>query len=71
MEKKIYMSPMTSVLAVEYASALAVASGVNGDKDGDAPGSDIGYGGVDEEGNMNPSSRRKDVWDDEEAEEDS
>ncbi len=64
MEKKIYMSPMTSVLAVEYASALAVASGVNGD----AIGSDIGYGGVDEEGIMNPSSRRKDVWDDEEEE---
>ena len=64
--KKNYMTPATEWLFVKSASLLT-GSGVSGSGNGDAPGSDIGYGGTDDEGNMDPAARRhNDVWEDEE-----
>ena len=61
--KKNYISPDTFFVTVR-SQALMAASGVNGT---DA-GKDIGYGGVDEDGDKEPSARRRNIWDDEEEE---
>ena len=59
--RKIYMAPVASIVAATTQSFLA-ASGVSG---GEGTGSDIGYGGVDDDGSKDPSSRRhRDIWDD-------
>jgi len=48
-----------------------VYTGVSGDGSEDDPGSDIDYGGTDDEGQLNPAARRyHDVWEDEEEEAD-
>ena len=55
--KKTYFTPLMKVLEVSTAWPLAV-SGVESDKD-------ISYGGVDEDGSLEPAARRRpDVWDD-------
>ena len=65
--KKTYIEPSVMVAYVGTATMICgsgdVASG--GDVD------DIGYGGVDEEGELDPASRRqhRDVWEDSEEEE--
>ena len=59
--KKEYISPSTDV-TVTRAGTLMTASGVSD------PDRDIDYGGVDEEGNKDPASRRYDVWGDDEEE---
>jgi len=56
--KKIYLSPMTAISDNETMDLL-MSSGVSD------PDRGIGYGGADEEGNMEPASRLT-VWDDEE-----
>jgi hypothetical protein len=56
--KKIYLSPMIEISDNETMDLL-MSSGVFD------PDRGIGYGGADEEGNMEPASRLT-VWDDEE-----
>ena len=59
--KKKYLQPSVSMDNMALQVILAV-SGVTSDKG-------IGYGGVDENGTKDPSSRRSmDLWDDEEDE---
>lgn len=59
--KKTYQQPETITLRVELPSLLEDSLGVTSDKG-------IGYGGVDEEGERDPASRRT-LWDEEEEEE--
>ena len=60
--KKTYMQPLTMVAVIAKTSVVC-ASGVTSEKG-------IDYGGVDDEGGMEPASRRRrNVWDDEEDEE--
>ena len=61
--KKNYIAPNTEITEIELQQLIANSPGVTAEEKG------IGYGGVDEDGEMNPSSRRRrrrDVWDDEE-----
>ena len=61
--KKAYIQPTTEVLKLSL-HGLLMASGVQSDK------KDIGYGGVDEEGDHDPAARRRrDVWSEESEEE--
>lgn len=60
--KKKYIHPQIVVKQMEAASVICGSQDVHATVNGD----DIGYGGVDEEGQRDPSSRRRDVWDDEE-----
>lgn len=56
--KKVYMAPVTKMVAVGTEMLLA-GSGVQSDNG-------IGYGGVDADGSKEPSARRRsDVWDEE------
>ena len=57
--KKIYAYPQTVITDIEVREFL-MASGVSD------PERDIDYGGVDEEGDKDPASRRRDIWKDEE-----
>lgn len=57
--KKIYAYPQTVITDIEVREFL-MASGVSD------PERDIDYGGVDEEGDKDPASRRRDIWEDEE-----
>ena len=57
--KKIYAHPQTVITDIEVREFL-MASGVSD------PERDIDYGGVDEEGDKDPASRRRDIWEDEE-----
>ena len=62
--KKKYLQPLAVVTEIETMSMTCTSNGVT------SPDKGIGYGGVDEEGEKDPSSRRRrDVWDDEEEEE--
>ena len=60
--KKVYSRPTAECSVVQLGHLLTV-SGV-----GD-PDRDITYGGVDEEGQKDPASRRRRKWDEEEDEE--
>ena len=63
--RKNYVRPHFQVVMMNTSSLICGSQDING---GDK---DISYGGVDEEGSVNPSSRREpDVWDDDESEED-
>ena len=58
--KKTYMAPVTEMIKMDITEQLLTVSG--GDKN-------IGYGGVDEDGEKDPASRRRrDVWDEGEEE---
>ena len=59
--KKIYIQPMTEIKVAEIQFVMA-GSGVEG-KIGVT--SEIGWGGTDENGSLDPSSNSYDVWDDE------
>ncbi|MBQ8705307.1 MAG: hypothetical protein IJ548_03285 [Paludibacteraceae bacterium] len=59
---KIYVCPQLTISAVEL-SHLLMGSGVSDPEKG------IDYGGVDEEGQKDPASRRRRKWDEEEDEE--
>lgn len=63
--KKNYIAPSSMIAYLEMQQMMA-GSGVTGKVDEtDA----IGFGGVDTDGKKNPSSRRGNVWEDEELEE--
>ena len=58
---KIYAHPQAVITDIEVREFL-MASGVSNPERG------IDYGGVDEEGEKDPASRRYDVWENEEEE---
>ena len=61
--KKTYLQPLTMVVMMGTQTIVCASKGVTS-------GKGIGYGGVDEDGEKDPSARRRrDVWDDEEEEE--
>ena len=65
--RKTYLKPLMMVTIMETNTFVCASQDITGSE-----GYDIGYGGVDEEGSLDPSSRRRrDVWEDEEEEEDS
>ena len=57
--KKTYLKPSTVTVSTELVTIVCQSGGdVSSDKG-------IGYGGVDEEGSLDPASRRRrDVWED-------
>lgn len=62
--KKTYEAPETSVLEIAPVRPIAGSTDIQSDKG-------IGYGGVDTEGSLDPSARRhRDVWYDEEEDDD-
>jgi len=63
--KKNYIAPSSMVSFLELQQMMA-GSGVAGKVEDDVA---IGYGGIDKDGTKNPSSRRGNVWEDEELEE--
>ncbi len=63
--KKTYIEPSVMVAYIGTATIVCASEGVtSSDKD-------IDYGGVDEDGELDPASRkyRRDVWEDEEEQE--
>lgn len=63
--KKNYMTPSSMVSFLELQQMIAASDpGVRSEGD-----FEITYGGVDKDGTKNPSSRRGNVWEDEELEE--
>ena len=61
--KKTYMKPETQTEIICPVTMIAASDSVNSNLE------EISYGGTDEEGNLDPSSRRISVWDDDEDEE--
>jgi hypothetical protein len=57
--KKNYIAPSMEITNVKMQLLLEGSNGVYSD-------SGIKYGGVDEEGTKEPSSRRRNIWDDDE-----
>lgn len=64
MMKKRYMAPESLLVETELLTMVCTSGGVKGE----GTGSDIGYGGVDDEGKKDPSVRRYDVWEEEDEE---
>ena len=64
MMKKRYMAPESLLVETELLTVVCTSGGVKGE----GTGSDIGYGGVDDEGKKDPSARRYDVWEEEDDE---
>ena len=62
--KKTYLQPSMEVVMTMTVTMVCGSEGVTSDKG-------IDYGGVDEDGELDPASRRRrrDVWEDEEIEE--
>lgn len=60
--KKEYIEPDTNVVETRPGTLMTASGVCDTDKD-------IDYGGVDEEGNKDPASRRYNTWDDEEEQE--
>ncbi len=62
--KKTYIQPLTEVVRMGTLNFICASKGVTSNNG-------IDYGGVDEDGELDPASRRRrrDVWDDEEEEE--
>lgn len=59
--KKTYMKPETQTVNVRPMTMIAASDSINSDQlEG------VTYGGVDEEGELDPASRRANDWDDEE-----
>lgn len=61
--KKRYMTPEVLTVSVRTMTMIAASDSINSDYL-----DDVSYGGVDEDGTMEPSSRRGSIWDDDEAE---
>lgn len=59
--RKTYVEPSAEVTYMEMAMMVCGSKDITSDKG-------IDYGGVDEEGEKDPASRRHDVWEDEELE---
>lgn len=64
MMKKRYMAPESLLVETELLTMVCTSGGVKGE----GTGSDIGYGGVDDEGKKDPAARRYDVWEEEDEE---
>ena len=61
--KKTYLQPLTEVVKMETVSFICGSQDVKSNNG-------IGYGGVDDDGEKDPSARRRNnVWDEEEEEE--
>lgn len=61
--KKRYITPVADIAEIRTVQMLN-ASGVSDEEKG------IGYGGIDEEGELEPAARRRDVWEDDEEDDD-
>lgn len=61
--KKEYIQPGIVIVQTKLAMMICGSQDVTSDVG-------IDYGGVDEDGDKDPASRRQNVWDDEEEEED-
>lgn len=61
--KKTYMKPETQTEIICPVTMIAASDSISSEQL-----DDVTYGGVDEEGNLDPSSRRISVWDDDEEE---
>ena len=62
--KKTYIQPLTEVVRMSMVGMICGSQDVKSNK-----GYGIGYGGVDEDGEKDPASRRRrDVWDEGEEE---
>ena len=59
--KKAYLKPEIEQMSADLASLICGSQDITSDKG-------IDYGGVDEEGTLDPASRRYDVWGEEETE---
>ena len=57
------MTPEVLTVSVRTMTMIAASDSINSDYL-----DDVSYGGVDEDGTMEPSSRRGSIWDDDEAE---
>ena len=63
--KKTYLTPEVQTMHVRTITMIAASGGtINSDLL-----TDVTYGGVDENGEMEPSARRGSIWDDDEEEE--
>lgn len=60
--KKRYIAPDNLLVAMEFQSVVCMSGTIHAE----GVGEDIGYGGVDEEGELDPAARRHNVWDEEE-----
>ena len=61
--KKVYMEPQVVVAEMEMMSVICISNGVTSERG-------IDYGGVDEDGTIEPSARRHNaVWEDESLDE--
>jgi hypothetical protein len=58
--KKLYLKPCIEEFGSDLTMMLCGSQGITSNKD-------IDYGGVDNEGTLDPSSRRYDAWDDDET----
>lgn len=65
MMKKRYMAPESLLVETELLTMVCTSGGVKGE----GTGSDIDYGGVDDEGKKDPAARRYDVWKDDDDDE--
>jgi hypothetical protein len=54
--RRVYLKPDIEEIGTELAMLICGSKDIYSDKG-------IGYGGVDEEGALDPASRRIDVWD--------
>ena len=59
--KKNYIAPSVEITNVELQQLMADSKGFTTNQEGLG-----GYGGKDEDGTVIPSSRRRNIWDDEE-----
>lgn len=59
--KKTYITPCVQTVSVRVMTMIAASDSINSDYL-----DDVSYGGVDEDGTIDPSSRRGSIWDDDE-----
>ena len=59
--KKTYIEPSVEVDGMEAETIICATQGVTSSDKG------IGYGGADEDGDLDPAARRYDVWEGEEG----
>ena len=60
--KKTYLQPSAEMDNMETESMICSSPGVTSDRG-------IGYGGVDEDGSLDPASRRYSIWEEEDVHE--
>jgi hypothetical protein len=59
--KKTYIAPCAQTVSVRVMTMIAASDSINSDYL-----NGVSYGGVDEDGTIDPSSRRGSIWDDDE-----